>query len=56
MSGYWLYILIAAPVVIVVLSLASRCADLQLTFSMSASVGGKFGADPSGDRYLANVI
>lgn len=37
-SGYWLYILIAVPVVIVILSLVSRYADLQLTFPTLASV------------------
>lgn len=37
-SGYWLYILVAAPKVIVILSSSSRYADLQLTFPMLASI------------------
>ncbi|MCD7453896.1 gibberellin receptor [Datura stramonium] len=50
-SGYWLYILIAVPVVIVILSSVSRYADLQLTFHVSLqNRGGKSGSDPSGNR------
>lgn len=58
-SGYWLYILIDAPVVMVILSSASRYADLQLTFPMLTSVveGVSLVLIHQGtNRCLANII